>query len=164
MTEKIVKEVEIKPVAKLEEEGDIAADYLEALLDIADLDGDIDIDVENNRASVAIVGAKLDNLVGRDGEVLDALQELTRLAVQSSTGDRSRLMLDISGYRENRRTDLKALADEKAAEAKSSGVPIKLAPMNAFERKIVHDRIQELGLSSESEGEDPNRFVVIFPN
>lgn len=164
MTEKTIKEVEIKPVAKLEEEGDIAADYLEALLDIADLDGDIDIDVENNRASVAIVGAKLDNLVGRDGEVLDALQELTRLAVQSSTGDRSRLMLDISGYRENRRTDLKALADEKVAEAKASGAPIKLAPMNAFERKIVHDRIQELGLSSESEGEDPNRFVVIFPN
>jgi spoIIIJ-associated protein len=127
MTEKTVKEVEVKPVAKLEEEGDIAADYLEALLDIADLDGDIDIDVENNRASVAIVGAKLDNLVGRDGEVLDALQELTRLAVQSSTGDRSRLMLDISGYRENRRTDLKALADEKAAEAKASGAPIKLA-------------------------------------
>ena len=164
MTEKTVKEVEVKPVAKLEEEGDIAADYLEALLDIADLDGDIDIDVENNRASVAIVGAKLDNLVGRDGEVLDALQELTRLAVQSATGDRSRLMLDISGYRENRRTDLKALAEEKAAEAKASGAPIKLAPMNAFERKIVHDRIQDLGLSSESEGEDPNRFVVIFPN
>jgi spoIIIJ-associated protein len=164
MTEKTVKEVEVKPVAKLEEEGDIAADYLEALLDIADLDGDIDIDVENNRASVAIVGAKLDNLVGRDGEVLDALQELTRLAVQSSTGDRSRLMLDIGGFRENRRTDLKALADEKAAEAKASGAPIKLSPMNAFERKIVHDRIQELGLSSESEGEDPNRFVVIFPN
>ena len=163
MTEKTVKEVEIKPVAKLEEEGDIAADYLEGLLDIADLDGDIDIDVENNRASVAIVGAKLDNLVGRDGEVLDALQELTRLAVQSSTGDRSRLMLDISGFRENRRTDLKALADEKAAEAKASGAPIKLKPMNAFERKIVHDRIQELGLSSESEGEDPNRFVVVFP-
>ena len=163
MTEKTFKEVEIKPIAKLEEEGDIAADYLEGLLDIADLDGDIDIDVENNRASVAIVGAKLDNLVGRDGEVLDALQELTRLAVQSSTGDRSRLMLDISGFRENRRTDLKALADEKAAEAKASGAPIKLKPMNAFERKIVHDRIQELGLSSESEGEDPNRFVVVFP-
>ena len=164
MTEKTVKEVEVKPIAKLEEEGDIAADYLEALLDIADLDGDIDIDVENNRASVAIVGAKLDNLVGRDGEVLDALQELTRLAVQSSTGDRSRLMLDIGGFRENRRTDLKALADEKAAEAKASGAPIKLSPMNAFERKIVHERIQELGLSSESEGEDPNRFVIIFPN
>jgi spoIIIJ-associated protein len=164
MTEKTeVKEVEVKPVAKLEEEGDIAADYLEALLDIADLDGDIDIDVENNRASVAIVGGKLDHLVGRDGQVLDALQELTRLAVQSSTGDRSRLMLDISGYRDNRRSELKSMADEKAAEAKSSGAPIKLAPMNAFERKIVHDRIQELGLSSESEGEDPERFVVVYP-
>ena len=164
MSEKTeVKEVEVKPVAKLEEEGDIAADYLEGLLDIADLDGDIDIDVENNRASVAIVGAKLDNLVGRNGEVLDALQELTRLAVQSATGDRSRLMLDISGYRDNRRNELKALADEKAAEAKASGAPIKLSPMNAFERKIIHDRIQELGLSSESEGEDPERFVVVFP-
>jgi spoIIIJ-associated protein len=161
---KEVKEVEVKPIAKLEEEGDIAADYLEGLLDIADLDGDIDIDVENNRASVAIVGAKLDNLVGRDGEVLDALQELTRLAVQSATGDRSRLMLDISGFREGRRTELKSLAEEKASEAKASGAPIKLAPMNAFERKIIHDRIQELGLSSESEGEDPNRFVVIFPS
>jgi len=161
--DEIVKN-EPKPVAKLEEEGDIAADYLEGLLDIVDLDGDIDIDVENNRAAVAIVGGKLSHLVGDEGQVLDALQELTRLAVQSSTGDRSRLMLDIGGFRENRRTDLKALADEKAAEAKASGAPIKLSPMNAFERKIVHDRIQELGLSSESEGEDPNRFVVIFPN
>ena len=160
---KEVKEVEVKPIAKLEEEGDIAADYLEGLLDIADLDGDIDIDVENNRASVAIVGAKLDNLVGRDGEVLDALQELTRLAVQSATGDRSRLMLDISGFRDGRRTELKSLAEEKASEAKASGAPIKLAPMNAFERKIIHDRIQELGLSSESEGEDPERFVVVYP-
>ena len=80
---------------KLEEEGDIAADYLEGLLDIADLDGDIDIDVENGRASLAIVGGKLKHLVGNDGEVLDSIQELTRLAVQTSTGDRSRLMLDI---------------------------------------------------------------------
>ena len=160
---KEVKEVEVKPIAKLEEEGDIAADYLEGLLDIADLDGDIDIDVENNRASVAIVGAKLDNLVGRDGEVLDALQELTRLAVQSATGDRSRLMLDISGFREGRRTELKSLAEEKASEAKASGAPIKLAPMNAFERKIIHDTIQTLGLTSESDGEDPNRYVVIYP-
>ena len=158
------KEVEVKPIEKLEEEGDIAADYLEGLLDIADLDGDIDIDVENNRAAVAIVGGKLEHLIGKEGEVLDALQELTRLAVQSSTGDRSRLMLDIGGFRDNRRSELKALADEKAVEAKASGAPIKLAPMNAFERKIVHDRIQELGLSSESEGEDPNRFVVVYPS
>ena len=153
-----------KSVAKLEEEGDIAADYLEALLDIADLDGDIDIDVENGRASLAIVGGKLSHLVGKDGEVLDALQELTRLAVQTSSGDRSRLMLDIDNFRANRRKELTALAKKLGEEAKSTGREIKLDPMNAFERKIIHDTIQDMGLTSESEGEDPRRFVVIFPS
>ena len=152
----------VKGVARLEEEGDIAADYLEALLDIADLDGDIDIDVENDRAALAIVGGKLGHLVGSEGEVLDALQELTRLAVQTSTGDRSRLMLDIDNFRGNKRKELKKLASEMAEEAKSTGKSIKLAPMNAFERKIIHDTIQELGLTSESDGEDPNRYVVIY--
>jgi spoIIIJ-associated protein len=152
-----------KTAARLEEEGDIAADYLEALLDIADLDGDIDIDVENGRAALAIVGGKLSHLVGRDGEVLDSIQELTRLAVQTSTGDRSRLMLDIDNFRANRRTKLTALAKEMAEEAKTTGGSIKLKPMNAFERKIIHDTIQDLGLTSESDGEDPNRFVVIYP-
>jgi spoIIIJ-associated protein len=153
-----------KTVAKLEEEGDIAADYLEGLLDIADLDGDIDIDVENDRAAVAILGGKLTHLIGQGGDVLDALQELTRLAVQTSTGDRSRLMLDIEGFRSNRKAELKTLAEKMAEKAKSSGEEIRLDAMNAFERKVIHDTIQELGLSSESEGEDPNRFVVIFPN
>jgi spoIIIJ-associated protein len=153
-----------KSVAKLEEEGDIAADYLEGLLDIADLDGDIDIDVENGRASLAIVGGKLNHLVGKDGEVLDALQELTRLAVQTSSGDRSRLMLDIENFRANRRKELTALATKLGEEAKSTGKEIKLEPMNAFERKIIHDTIQDMGLTSESEGEDPRRFVVIFPS
>jgi len=153
-----------KTIAKLEEEGDIAADYLEGLLDIADLDGDIDIDVENDRAAVAIVGGKLSHLVGTGGEVLDALQELTRLAVQTSTGDRSRLMLDIEGFRSGRKSELKALAEKMAEKAKSTGEEIRLEPMNAFERKVIHDTIQDLGLSSESEGEDPDRFVVIFPN
>ena len=152
-----------KSVAKLEEEGDIAADYLEGLLDIADLDGDIDIDVENGRASLAIVGGKLSHLVGPDGEVLDAIQELTRLAVQTSTGDRSRLMLDIDSFRAGRRKELTALAEKMAQEAKTTGNSIKLDPMNAFERKIIHDTIQTLGLTSESDGEDPNRFVVIYP-
>ena len=152
-----------KSVAKLEEEGDIAADYLEGLLDIADLDGDIDIDVENGRASLAIVGGKLSHLVGKDGEVLDALQELTRLAVQTSSGDRSRLMLDIENFRANRRKELTTLAKKLGEEAKSTGKEIKLDPMNAFERKIIHDTIQTLGLTSESDGEDPNRFVVIYP-
>jgi spoIIIJ-associated protein len=134
------------------------------LLDIADLDGDIDIDVENDRAAVAIVGGKLNHLVGNGGEVLDALQELTRLAVQTSTGDRSRLMLDIEGFRSGRKSELKKLAEKMAEKAKSSGEEIRLEPMNAFERKVIHDTIQDLGLSSESEGEDPDRFVVIFPN
>jgi spoIIIJ-associated protein len=151
-------------VVKLEEEGDIAADYLEGLLDITDLDGDIDIDVENDRASLAIVGGKLSHLVGREGEVLDAIQELTRLAVQTSTGDRSRLMLDIDGYRAGRKEELRKIAKESAEEVISSKSSLKLAPMNAFERKIIHDTIQNLGLTSESEGEDPDRSVVIFPN
>jgi spoIIIJ-associated protein len=107
--------------------------------------------------------SKLNHLVGRDGEVLDAIQELTRLAVQTSTGDRSRLMLDIDNFRAGRKKELKKLAEEMAEEAKTTGNSIKLKPMNAFERKIIHDTIQDLGLSSESDGEDPNRFVVIYP-
>ncbi|MGA1279264.1 MAG: protein jag [Candidatus Nanopelagicaceae bacterium] len=150
-------------VAQLEEEGDIAADYLEGLLDIADLDGDIEITVENDRPNLAIEGGDLNHLVGRDGEVLDALQELTRLAVQTSTGDRSRLMLDVDGYRAEKRESLIKLAERSADEVKESGKALKLDPMNAFERKIIHDTIQKLGLTSESEGEDPDRCVVIQP-
>jgi spoIIIJ-associated protein len=150
-------------IAQLEEEGDIAADYLEGLLDIADLDGDIDIDVENNRAALAIAGGKLSHLVGGRGEVLDSLQELTRLAVQTSLGERSRLMLDIDNFRSDKKAELAQLAKETAEEVKSSGEAIKLRPMNAFERKVVHDTIQEIGLTSESEGEDPDRCVVVLP-
>jgi spoIIIJ-associated protein len=148
---------------KLEEEGDIAADYLEGLLDIADLDGDIDIGIENDRAHLVVEGGELSHLVGRDGEVLDALQELTRLAVQTSTGERSRLMLDLDGFRSEKKSALAKLAEETAEEVKSSGKAIKLAPMNAFERKIVHNTIQKIGLTSESEGEDPDRCVVVMP-
>ncbi len=151
-------------VARLEEEGDVAADYLEGLLDIADLDGDIDIDVENDRAALAIAGGKLNHLVGARGEVLDALQELTRLAVQTSLGERSRLMLDIDNFRSDKKEELTKLAKEVAEEVKSTGESVKLRPMNAFERKVVHDTIQEIGLTSESEGEDPDRCVVVLPN
>ena len=150
-------------VARLEEEGDVAADYLEGLLDIADLDGDIDIDVENDRASLAITGGKLSHLVGNNGEVLDALQELTRLAVQTSLGERSRLMLDIDDFRSGKKADLAKLAKDVYEEVKSTGVSVKLKPMNAFERKVIHDTIQDLGLTSESEGEEPNRCVVVLP-
>lgn len=150
-------------VTSLEEEGDIAADYLEGLLDIADLDGDIEISVENERAALVIEGGDLAHLVGGDGEVLDAIQELTRLAVQTATGERSRLMLDIDGFRADKKSALAKLAEETAGEVKSKGKPIKLAPMNAFERKVIHDTIQKIGLSSESEGEDPDRCVVVMP-
>ena len=149
-------------IAHLEEEGDVAADYLEALLDIADLDGDIDIDVENERAALAITGGALSHLVGERGEVLDALQELTRLAVQTSLGERSRLMLDIDNFRGDKKSELAKLAHEVAEEVQASGVNVKLRPMNAFERKVIHDTIQEIGLTSESEGEDPNRCVVVL--
>jgi len=150
-------------ISQLEEEGDVAADYLEALLDIADLDGDIDIDVDNDRAALSITGGALTHLVGDSGEVLDAIQELTRLAVQTSLGERSRLMLDIDNFRSDRKAELTKLAQEIAEEVKDSGEQVKLKPMNAFERKVIHDTIQELGLTSESEGEEPNRCVVVLP-
>ena len=148
---------------RLEREGDIAADYLEELLDIADLDGDLDMDVEGDRASVQIGGADLSLLVGRNGEVLEALQELTRLAVYRETGERSRLMLDVGGHRAEQRTRLVALAEKSIAEVKASGEPLSLEPMSAFERKVVHDVVAAAGLTSESEGAEPKRHVVILP-
>ncbi|GAW48062.1 MULTISPECIES: protein jag [unclassified Nocardioides] len=148
---------------QLEQEGDIAADYLEELLDIADLDGDLDMDVEGDRAAVSIVGADLSQLVGARGEVLDALQELTRLAVYRETGERSRLMLDISGYRAQKREELIALAEKTVAQVRESGESASLDPMSPFERKVVHDAVAAAGLSSESEGVEPRRFVVVLP-
>jgi spoIIIJ-associated protein len=147
----------------LEEEGEVAADYIEGLLDIADLDGDIDMDVEGDRAVVSVVGATLDELVGDDGEVLEALQELTRLAVHRRTGTRARLMLDVGGFRARRRTELAELGRSVAEEVSRSGEPKKLRAMSPFERKIVHDAVALAGLRSESEGEEPNRRVVVFP-
>jgi len=154
---------ETSAVARLEREGDVAADYLEGLLDIADLDGDIDMDVEGERALVSIVGGDLDALVGPHGKVLDALQELTRLAVTREIGERSRLMLDVAGFRADRRTALHALGVEAANRAASTGEPVRLEPMSPFERKIVHDAVAEAGQKSESEGVEPRRFVVVMP-
>ncbi|MDR1213638.1 MAG: protein jag [Propionibacteriaceae bacterium] len=141
-------------------EGEIAADYLEELLDIADLDGDIDTYIEAGRAHISIVTTE-DRLVGRNGEVLEALQELCRLAVMTQQGHRSRLMLDVAGYREKRRVELQELAAAAVAEAKESGEPQSLAAMNPFERKIVHDVVAAAGLFSESEGEEPKRHVIV---
>ena len=150
-------------LSSLEEEGEIAADYIEGLLDIADLDGDIDMDVEGDRAVVSVVGATLDELVGDDGEVLEALQELTRLAVHRKTGSRARLMLDVGGFRSRRRIELAELGRSVAAEVSKTGEPKKLRAMSPFERKIIHDAVALAGLRSESEGEEPNRRVVVFP-
>ena len=147
----------------LEQEGDIAADYLEELLDIADLDGDLDMDVEGDRALVSIVGAELSQLVGRDGEVLEALQELTRLAVHRETGQRSRLMLDISGFRAEKRERLEKLAAQIVTRVRESGESEALDAMTPFERKVVHDAVAAAGLVSESEGQEPHRHVVVLP-
>lgn len=147
------------------DEGDIAADYLEELLDIVDLDGDIDIEIRGARTFLSIQaeeGAQdLEDLVGSRGEVLDALQELTRLAVLAATGERTRLVLDINGHRAARNEELKQLAKDAVTKVEGSGEPVHLDPMTAYERKIVHDFVAEAGLVSESEGEGKRRHVVV---
>ena len=156
-------------VSRLEEEGEIGADDLEELLDIADLGGDIDIDIDHGRASIAVLASEegdereLDDLVGRNGEVLEAVQELTRLAVQARTGNRSRLMLDINGYRADRRTELTKVAQEAVTKVLTTGESVSLEPMNPFERKVCHDVVASAGLISESEGAEPHRYVVVLP-
>lgn len=157
------RERPVPSASGLERESEIAADYLEELLDIADLDGDIDMDIERDRASVSVVGGDLDHLVGSEGAVLDALQELTRLVVLTATGERSRLMLDIGGFRAGRRAVLSELGSTTAEKVKESGEPVRLDPMNPFERKVVHDAVAAAGLRSESEGEEPHRRVVVLP-
>ena len=146
-------------------EGDAAGDYLERLLDILDFDGDIDLDVEGERAVVSIIGeGDVDKLVGERGEVLDALQELTRLAATAETGQRSRLMLDVAGYRARRRTELTDMGISTAEQVRDSGEPFKMPAMNPFERKIVHDAVATVsGVESSSDGEEPRRRVVISP-
>jgi spoIIIJ-associated protein len=153
--------------ANLEREGEVAADFLETLLDICDLDGDIDVDIDGDRAAVSVVdsedGRVPRRLVGPNGQVLEALQELTRLAVQSATGERSRLMLDVAGHRAERRATLVTLAKEAIDEVRATGERKPLSPMTAFERKVVHDEVLAAGLVSESEGAEPRRYVVILP-
>jgi spoIIIJ-associated protein len=156
-------EAAVVDLADLELEGEIAADYVEGLLDVADLDGDIDMDVEGDRALVSVVGATLDELVGPRGEVLEALQELTRLAVHRQTGARTRIMLDVGGYRQRRRAELTETGRVAAEEVRRTGVAKKLGAMNPFERKVVHDAVAAAGLQSESEGEEPDRRVVVLP-
>ena len=143
-------------------EGETAADYLEELMDIADLDGDIDTYVEAGRPHVSILTSG-DKLVGANGEVLEALQDLSRLAILTKLSVHSRLMLDVGGHREKRRQELQELVAAAVAEIQTTGEPISLAAMNPFERKIVHDAVAAAGLKSESEGEGDKRHVVISP-
>ena len=163
VTDELVEEI---APSRLEEEGDVAADYLEELLDIADIDGDIDIEVRSGRTYISILSEEEENeplraLIGDDGETLEALQELTRLAVLTSTGNRSRLVLDITGYRAGRAGELQRIAEEAVAQAKESGEDVALDPMSAYERKLVHDAVAALGLHSESEGEGNRRHIVV---
>jgi spoIIIJ-associated protein len=151
----------------LEREGEVAADFLAPLLDIADRDGARDVAVAGDRAAVAIVdseeGRVSRRLVGPDGKVLDALQELTRLAVQAATGERSRLMLDVAGHRAERRSALVELARTVIEQVRATGAQQAMEPMTAFERKVVHDEVAAAGLGSDSEGVEPLRHVVVLP-
>lgn len=151
-----------------EDEGDIAADYLEELLDIADIDGDIDIEVRNGRTYLSVVTEDgndegLQALLGENGEVLDALQELVRLSVLATTGQRTRLMLDIAEFRAKRQQALLTMAESAIARVKETCQEIHLEPLGSYERKLIHDIVATHGLHSESEGSGLDRHIVIAP-
>jgi len=157
-----------RAAADLFRESEIAADYVEGLLDILDYDGDIDELVVSGRPVVEVVeggdGRRLQALVGQRGVTLEALQELSRLAVFRQTGSPSRLLLDVGGYRALRRKELAAIAKNAAEKVKEYGEAVRLEPMSAFERKCVHDVINALpGIESESEGVEPARRIVVRP-
>ncbi|PJM74217.1 hypothetical protein CS006_03585 [Bifidobacterium primatium] len=154
-----------RTVDQLNEEADIAADYLEGLLDIADYEGDIEMGIRNNRPVVQIVAdddTDIKHLIGRKGEVVDALQQLTRLAVQQKTGERSHLIVDVDGYLKRKRQRLRNMALDAIDEVRETGEPVSLDPMNSFERKIVHDVVREEGMKSRSHGEEPHRYVTVY--
>ena len=156
---------DVKSIDQLNEEADIAADYLEGLLDIADYEGDIEMGVRNNRPTVQIVAdddTDIKHLIGRNGEVVDALQQLTRLAVQQKTGERSHLIVDVDGFLKRKRQHLRDVALDAIDAVKESGEPMDLKPMNSFERKVVHDVVRDEGLKSRSHGEEPHRYVTVY--
>lgn len=163
MSEDITPEAKAAPSLKdLENEGDVAADYIEELLDIADLDGDLDIDARNGRAYVSVTASEQGNVrVLSRPETVSALQELTRLAVQNKTGQFSRLILDVGGSRQTREQELAALVDAAAARLEAGAAAAALPPMSSYERKLVHDLVSERGLVSHSDGEGKDRHTVI---
>lgn len=154
-----------KTIDQLNEEADIAADYLEGLLDIVDYEGDIELGIRNNRPMIQIVAdddTDIKHLIGRNGEVVDALQQLTRLAVQQKTGDRSHLIVDVDGFLKRKRQHLHDIALDAVDEVRETGEPVNLKPMNSFERKVIHDVVREEGLKSRSHGEEPRRYVTVY--
>lgn len=156
---------DVTSIDQLNEEADIAADYLEGLLDIADYEGDIEMGVRNNRPTVQIVAdddTDIKHLIGRNGEVVDALQQLTRLVVQQKTGERSHLIVDVDGFLKRKRQHLRDVALDAIDAVKESGEPMDLKPMNSFERKVVHDVVRDEGLKSRSHGEEPHRYVTVY--
>ena len=156
---------ETAPIDQLNEEADIAADYLEGLLDIADYEGDIEMGVRNGRPMVQIIAdddTDIKHLIGCNGEVVDALQQLTRLAVQQKTGERSHLIVDVDGFLKRKRQRLRDIALDAIDEVHDTGEPVDLKPMNSFERKVIHDVVREEGLKSRSHGEEPRRYVTFY--
>ena len=156
---------EKRTVDQLNEEADIAADYLEGLLDIADYEGDIEMGVRYNRPMIQIVAdddTDIKHLIGREGEVVEALQQLSRLAIQQKTGDRSHLIVDVDGFLKRKRQHLRDIALDAVDEVRETGEPVNLKPMNSFERKVVHDTVRDEGLRSRSHGEEPHRYVTIY--
>lgn len=153
-----------KSVQDLEEEGEVAADYLEELLDIFDLDGDISIDVRQDRAYIEISAEGDSNIkLISDPQTVEALQELTRIAVQTKTQSFSRLILDIAGSRQAKVDSLTRLVNKIIAKVNETNAPVSMKPMSSYERKIAHDLIAEAGLISESEGEGKDRHIVAKP-
>ena len=156
---------EIRSIDQLNEEADIAADYLEGLLDIADYEGDIEMGVRNNRPMIQIVAdddSDIKHLIGRDGEVVDALQQLSRLAIQQKTGERSHLIVDVDGFLKRKRQHLRDIALDAVDEVRETGDSVSLKPMNSFERKVIHDTVRDEGLRSRSHGEEPHRYVTVY--
>ncbi|KJY64019.1 MULTISPECIES: Jag family protein [Bifidobacterium] len=154
-----------KTIEQLNEEADVAADYLEGLLDIVDYEGDIEMGVRNHRPTVQIVAdddTDIKHLIGKDGEVVDALQQLTRLAVQQKIGERSHLIVDVDGFLRRKREHLREQALDVIDEVRETSDPVNMKPMNSFERKIVHDMVREEGLKSRSHGEEPHRYVTVY--
>ena len=144
------------------DEGELAADYLEELLDIADLDGDIEIEIKNQRTYLSISSEDSDDLVPLSKpDVVQALQELTRLAVQQETGEFSRLILDIAGSREKREGELEELVSAAISRIEDGASQAALPPMSSYERKLVHDMVSDKGYQSESQGEGADRHTVI---